>query len=327
MTDWVRLWHDMPTDPKWRTIARKSGQRIGDVIAVFNFMMVNASSNASKRGSLNGFDIEDVATALDLKDEDVEAILSAMQGKVVDGEFLSGWEKRQPKRDDDSAGRVAAFRERKFVEKQNQKSTLIQDVTENVKQCNAPVTQCNAPETDTDTDTELVRENKINTDFNYLLSDLKSDVTRSGDKIEGKKKPVKTHKSYAEAFEQFWNAYPTDKMMSKSNASKQFSKLSPEDRQAVIAAVAPFKVWLAGQKDYRTLHAERFISQRRFDGFKPDEGAPRLVASNFYAKAGSPELEAWDSHLRLTKGKSAPRDREGGWYFPSEWPPNEEKAA
>ena len=189
--------------------------------------------------------------------------------------------------------------------------------------------KCNVTVTppDTDTDTELVRENKINTDFNYLLSDLKSDVTGSGDKIEGGKKPVKTRKSYAEAFEQFWNAYPTDKMMSKSNASKQFAKLSPEDRQAAIAAVAPFKVWLAGQKDYRTLHAERFISQRRFDGFMPDESAPRLVASNFYAKAGSEELEAWDAHLRLTKGKSAPRDREGGWYFPSEWPPNEEKAA
>ena len=177
MTDWVRLWHDMPTDPKWRTIARKSGQRIGDVIAVFNFMMVNASANASQRGSLNGFDVEDVATALDLKDEDVEAILSAMQGKVIDGEFLSGWEKRQPKRDDDSARRVAAFRERKFVEKQNQKSVLIQDVTESVTQCNAHVTHCNAPETDTDT--ELVRENNKHSTKTNLLSDSKSDDTKS----------------------------------------------------------------------------------------------------------------------------------------------------
>ena len=325
MTDWVRLWHDMPTDPKWRTIARKSGQRIGDVIAVFNFMMVNASANASQRGSLNGFDVEDVATALDLKDEDVEAILSAMQGKVIDGEFLSGWEKRQPKRDDDSARRVAAFRERKFVEKQNQKSVLIQDVTESVTQCNAHVTHCNAPETDTDT--ELVRENNKHSTKTNLLSDSKSDDTKSIDKIEVADKPVKTRKAYTEVFEQFWDAYPTDKMMSKSNASKQFTKLSPEDRQAVIAAVEPFKVWLAGQKDYRTLHAERFISQRRFDGFRPDEGTPRLVASNFYAKAESAELEAWDAYWRLTKGKSAPRDKYGGWYFPAEWPPNEEKAA
>lgn len=175
--------------------------------------------------------------------------------------------------------------------------------------------------------TELVRENNQHTDLNYLLSDFESDDAKSIDKIEGVDRPVKTRKTYSEAFEQFWNAYPTDKMMSKSNASKQFTKLSPEDRQAVIAAVEPFKVWLAAQKDYRTLHAERFISQRRFDGFRPDEGTPRLVASNFYAKAGSAELEAWDAHWRLTKGKSAPRDKHGGWYFPTEFPTNERSAA
>lgn len=34
----------MPNDPKWRTIAKKSGQRIGDVIAVYLHVLVNASS-------------------------------------------------------------------------------------------------------------------------------------------------------------------------------------------------------------------------------------------------------------------------------------------
>ncbi len=28
MSNWVRLWDDMPTDPKWRLIARKSGQHM-----------------------------------------------------------------------------------------------------------------------------------------------------------------------------------------------------------------------------------------------------------------------------------------------------------
>jgi predicted nucleic acid-binding Zn-ribbon protein len=112
MTDWVRLWHDMPTDPKWRTIARKSGQRVGDVIAVFNFMMVSASANASERGTIgDGFDFEDIGTALDLDDADIQAIFQAMQGKVLDGMKLCGWEKRQPKREDSSAERAKAWRE------------------------------------------------------------------------------------------------------------------------------------------------------------------------------------------------------------------------
>ncbi|RVU04115.1 hypothetical protein EOE18_13165 [Novosphingobium umbonatum] len=113
MTGWVRLWHDMPTDPKWRTIARKSGQRIGDVIAVFTFLMVAASSNESARGTIAGFDPEDVAGALDLDTADIEAIVKAMQGKVLDGDRLANWDKRQPKREDATAAkRKAEWKER-----------------------------------------------------------------------------------------------------------------------------------------------------------------------------------------------------------------------
>jgi hypothetical protein len=100
--DWVRLWHDMPSDPKWRTIARKSRQRVGDVIAVFSFMLTNASA-AAERGTLDGWDSEDIATALDLDAADVDAIMTAMQGKTLDGQRLTGWDKRQPKREDSTA--------------------------------------------------------------------------------------------------------------------------------------------------------------------------------------------------------------------------------
>lgn len=112
MTDWVRLWHDMPTDPKWRTIARKSGQRVGDVIAVFNFMLVNASANANERGRTHNLFAEDIAAALDVEETAIQAIFDAMKGKVMaaDGSLL-GWQKRQPKREDSSAARAKAWRE------------------------------------------------------------------------------------------------------------------------------------------------------------------------------------------------------------------------
>lgn len=120
MTDWVRLWHDMPTDPKWRVIARKSGQRIGDVIAVFNFVMVNASANASERGRTHNLFAEDIGAALDLSEADVQSILDAMKGKVIcsDGSLL-GWEKRQPKREDNSAARAKAWREERKRTQEN----------------------------------------------------------------------------------------------------------------------------------------------------------------------------------------------------------------
>jgi ribosomal protein L12E/L44/L45/RPP1/RPP2 len=109
--EWVRLYHDMPSDPKWRVIAKKSGQRIGDVIAVYAFMLTNASGNAVKRGVTQGFVTEDVAAAIDLEEAGVTAILDAMEGKVVKSGMLLGWEKRNPVREDSSTDRVRKHRE------------------------------------------------------------------------------------------------------------------------------------------------------------------------------------------------------------------------
>lgn len=101
---WFRLWTDMVNDPKFRTIARVSKQEISRVISVYVHMMTCAS-NATERGHTEGWCDEDVATALDINTEDVEAIREAMQGRVLDGDYLTGWEKRQPlrEREDDTA--------------------------------------------------------------------------------------------------------------------------------------------------------------------------------------------------------------------------------
>lgn len=111
MSRWVRLWDDMPTDPKWRVIARRSGRPITEVISVFVFMMTAADPAT---GALDAWDDEDVSAALDIDVEAVTAIRRAMEGKTIEDGRLSGWEKRQPKRQDDSStDRVRAFRERK----------------------------------------------------------------------------------------------------------------------------------------------------------------------------------------------------------------------
>lgn len=115
-TPWFRLWADMVNDPKWRTIARVSQQSVGNVVAVYVHMMTCAS-NAGERGWLSGWSDEDVATALDIETENVTAIRTAMQGRVLDKDRLTGWKKRQPVREDASTGRVQAFREREKQKK------------------------------------------------------------------------------------------------------------------------------------------------------------------------------------------------------------------
>ena len=133
MSQWVRLWDDMPNDPKWRVVAKRSGRPISEVLSVFLHMMMNAKE-WEHRGTLENWSDEDIAAAIDAEPEHVSAIREAMQGKTLDGYHLTGWEKRQPKREDDSTNRVRAFREKQNAGKRDE--TL----------CNANETQRNAPE-------------------------------------------------------------------------------------------------------------------------------------------------------------------------------------
>jgi len=120
--EWFRLWHDMPTDPKWKTIARVSGQPISVVIAVSMHYMASASRNVT-RGHVD-VTTEDVASALDVTDDVVDAIYTAMQGRFLDGNRIISWEKRQPKKEDagslESRAKSAAERKRDQRERERQ---------------------------------------------------------------------------------------------------------------------------------------------------------------------------------------------------------------
>lgn len=112
---WLRLWHELPNDPKWRVIARSSGQPIPSVISVYLHLLVSASQN-EKRG-VTQYNAEDIAASLDLETKSVEAIVESMQGRVLDESRITGWEKRQPIREDFSTERVKKWRERNVTQR------------------------------------------------------------------------------------------------------------------------------------------------------------------------------------------------------------------
>ena len=119
------------------TIARKSGTTPGQVSAVFWALLDYASQHAD-RGSVADFDIETFAAWSGWDDADIAAIIDAMQqkGVITADERLSAWDKRQPKREDDSAERVRRHRERALHTTEN----------DTVTHRNADVTQSNAPD-------------------------------------------------------------------------------------------------------------------------------------------------------------------------------------
>lgn len=152
---WLRLWHEMPTDPKWRTIARISGQPISLVQAAYVHLLVDASRNVT-RGHATVTQ-EDLASALDVTEEAIEAILDAMQGRVLDGMKLLGWEKRQPKREDsggeNSGAKSAAQRKREQREREKASSEQADS--------DDGVTQCHDESRNVTLDKEEIREEVI----------------------------------------------------------------------------------------------------------------------------------------------------------------------
>lgn len=55
--------------------------------------LVSASRNVT-RGHID-VTTEDLASALDVTEEVIDSILQTMQGRVLDGDLITGWEKRQ----------------------------------------------------------------------------------------------------------------------------------------------------------------------------------------------------------------------------------------
>ncbi len=112
---WLRLWHEMPSDPKFRTVAKISKRPISEVIAIYIHYLVDASKNA--RRGFKSISNEDVSSALDMEIEHVELVESAMQGRLLDGDRLKGWESRQPLREESDGATPAAERMKKMRDK------------------------------------------------------------------------------------------------------------------------------------------------------------------------------------------------------------------
>lgn len=197
---WLRWYHGTVTDPKWRVVARRSGQTVPVVIAVWAAMLETASE-ATERGTLDGWLDEVVAAALDLEPEHVGAIREAMHGLTLDGDSLSGWDKRQPQREDNtSSERVRRHRERK---RESQGSAPATPPKRDETQCNADETHSNAPEKSRE---EKSREEENNTPLPPSAPDRSAAAAAQSE--------------YDDDFEAAWSLYPRRPNNPKKRAFK-----------------------------------------------------------------------------------------------------------
>lgn len=104
--DWLRWWHGTVNDPKFGWVARKSGQTVASVVAVWACLLECASTathcNAdATRGNVASFDCNVADVLLGLDDGSVQSIYDAMvEKKMIDCGRLTKWDERQPKRED-----------------------------------------------------------------------------------------------------------------------------------------------------------------------------------------------------------------------------------
>jgi hypothetical protein len=235
----------MPNDPKWRVVARRSKRPVHEVISVFVFML-NDAADWSHRGCLENWNDEVVGAALDLDAECVESIRAAMQGLVLDGDKISGWDKRQPKREDLSTERVKVFRERQKSEMKRNETRFRPDET-----------QRNAPE-----------EKRI--DKKEPLIEIQ--VT-SLEGLRQKRPAAPVSKALvleASAFFRFWEAWPNK--VGKPAAAAAFQKVAC-DADAIIAGVERYV--RDKPPDRSWLNPATFLNQRRWE----DQPAPFAIGS------------------------------------------------
>lgn len=103
--DWFRWHHGSVTDPKFQLVARKSGASLPDVLAVWAYVLEQASAN-QERGCHGEIDCEAVDCLFNFPATETRTadILKAMAERnlLADG-LIVNWEKRQPKREDETA--------------------------------------------------------------------------------------------------------------------------------------------------------------------------------------------------------------------------------
>ena len=130
-----------------------------------------------------------------------------------------------------------------------------------------------------------------------------------------------------ENFEKFKAAYPKRKGGNPWKSAKAaFEKLirdgtEPQDILAALRDGVGFDPDKIG-----TEYIPQAVKWLRDERFRDRPIAPAIVApSGHYVAPDTPQMDAWMLHERT--GKKYPRDRNGGWHFPSEWPAGHESEA
>ena len=141
--DWFRWHHGSVTDPKFQLVAKKANASFGDVIAVWAFILESASAS-DDRGTIGDIDFESIDCLLNSEEGTTERIIECMRSRgLINSSRICSWEKRQPKREDDTAAERKR-RQRERDQELKMAGYVTDEVSRNEPECHADVTTSHA---------------------------------------------------------------------------------------------------------------------------------------------------------------------------------------
>jgi hypothetical protein len=150
---------------------------------------------------------------------------------------------------------------------------------------------------------------------------------RKGKEISSRSVADATRPGEHPKFEEFWRSFPRrDGPNPRKPAEQKFSALAKTgvDPDVMIAGAKQLSIDESRRGNIGTRfipQAVTWLSQQRWADhaaaiFVHDDGLIDVLDQQ--------QLDAWDAYGRQIHGKSYPRDKRGGWRFPSKWPPGHE---
>lgn len=133
-------------------------------------------------------------------------------------------------------------------------------------------------------------------------------------------------------FKAFWDAYPKrDGNADRKGAVKAFGAAAKraDGHEVLIRSAARYAAHCREKGKIGTEFVKQARSWLNGDLWRewvPQEPDREITDSRAYVQTGTDAMDAWDAYYKRTKGKMAPRDQRGGWYFPTEYPPQEQAA-
>ena len=148
--EWFRWFHGAVSDDKWPLIARRSGQSVAVVIAVWAGLL-ECASQSEVRGCVEEFDPESMDAMLGLENGSCQAVLNALshgRRPRIKNNHIVNWSKRQPQRERNLEEAKSTERVKKYRERQKElQSTILNSNNTHETQCNAHETPRNNYET------------------------------------------------------------------------------------------------------------------------------------------------------------------------------------